>query len=164
MSNNYELEAFDAIVGISEMLQERNYTTMSKFFDDLLAVYAPNMQKPLEPDHIDASYTGIHLNEAYEESDLLKMLESFKNGQMIHAKYALKILHDAIELFQKYPNISECNMKKVRTQLPACIVVGDLHGSLKDLSYIIDKFGIPGKNYRFVFNGDFVDRLGYFLN
>ena len=33
-----------------------------------------------------------------------------------------------------------------------------MHGSLKDLYHIIQKYGIPGKNYYFVFNGDFVDR------
>ena len=33
-----------------------------------------------------------------------------------------------------------------------------MHGSFKDLYYLIQKFGTPGKNYRFIFNGDFVDR------
>ena len=33
-----------------------------------------------------------------------------------------------------------------------------MHGSFKDLYHIIQKFGIPGKYYYFVFNGDFVDR------
>jgi len=39
-----------------------------------------------------------------------------------------------------------------------CIIVGDLHGSFRDLFHIINTFGIPGKHYNFVFNGDFVDR------
>ena len=158
MTSNDELEAFDSIVPIAEMFQERSYTLMSKFFDDLFAVYSSKMEKPYIPDQIDSNYTGIHLNDAYEEADLIKMIESFKNGQMIHAKYALKILSDAINVFQARSNVSECNFKKAKTKLPSCIIVGDLHGSFKDLCYIIDKFGLPGKNYRFVFNGDFVDR------
>lgn len=38
------------------------------------------------------------------------------------------------------------------------IVVGDIHGSLADLLYIVDHFGMPSSQNRFIFNGDFVDR------
>lgn len=41
---------------------------------------------------------------------------------------------------------------------PGCIIFGDLHGNFHDLCHVIDKYGLPGLNYKFVFNGDFVDR------
>ena len=84
------------------------------------------------------------------------MLDDFRTNKMIHIKYALQIIDDSIKLLKTYPNIRMCDL--VHTSLPAVIIVGDLHGSFKDLDHIIQKFGIPGKNYSFVFNGDFVDR------
>ena len=38
------------------------------------------------------------------------------------------------------------------------IVVGDIHGQLSDLLNIIDDGGLPGKQFFYLFNGDFVDR------
>jgi len=40
------------------------------------------------------------------------------------------------------------------------IVVGDLHGQVEDLLFILNKHGLPSRNQWFLFNGDFVDR-GY---
>lgn len=37
-------------------------------------------------------------------------------------------------------------------------VIGDIHGSLKDLLHILDEAGLPSDINKFVFNGDFVDR------
>jgi hypothetical protein len=99
------------------------------------------------------------LNRNYEENDLIKMIEEFRNGHTLHAKYALQIISDAIASFEKQSNITQCNFKTATTNNLPCIVVGDLHGSFKDLHYLIETFGIPGKSYRFVFNGDFVGKF-----
>ena len=72
---------------------------------------------------------------------------------MLHAKYSLQILRDALKYHKKFTNVSTCDLSK--SSLSDCIIVGDLHGSFKDLYYLIQKFGTPGKNYRFIFNGDF---------
>ena len=146
-----EIQALNSLLGLIEMAQERSFTSMTTFFDDLFSVYSSQFNKEIKPTNVEASYTGIHLNKVYEESDFLKMVEEFKRGNKLHAKYVLQILTDSIRAFEKYPNIRECIDS-------AIVVVGDLHGSFRDLNYIIERFGIPGKNRSFVFNGDFVDR------
>ncbi len=156
--NLLEVNAINALVVVNEMIQERNYTSMSNFFDDLFSlINAKISQNLVQPDYVESSYVGVHINETYEESDFLKMIEGFKANKMIHAKYAIQILKDAIRNFEKQPNIAQLNLTLHKTRLNT-IIVGDLHGNFRDLYYIIQKFGIPGKNYRFIFNGDFVDR------
>jgi hypothetical protein len=148
-----EAQALDAVLNLTEMVQEQSFTSMATFFDDLFTAYSKNFTAETVPDSIESTYTGVHLNQAYEENDFEKMITSFKNGNILHAKYAVQILRDAISAFEKYPNVPEC-----RLNTSSCIVVGDLHGSFKDLYYLIQRYGTPGKLNRFVFNGDFVDR------
>ena len=38
------------------------------------------------------------------------------------------------------------------------VVVGDLHGQLHDLLFILKERGMPSRSMKFVFNGDIVDR------
>lgn len=57
----------------------------------------------------------------------------------------MQIVNDAIKHHKRYSNISNCNL--ANSSLPGCILVGDLHGSFKDLYHIIEKFGVPGKNF-----------------
>jgi hypothetical protein len=148
-----EAEALNAVLHLTEHVQEQSFTSMASFFDDLFSAYSKNFGAEAAPDSIESTYTGVHLNQTYEESDFEKMTTSFKNGSSLHAKYALQILRDSIAAFEKYPNVPECRMSSSN-----CIVVGDLHGSFKDLFYLIQRYGTPGKTCRFVFNGDFVDR------
>ena len=146
-----EIVALNSLRGLIEVVQERDFGSMARFFDDLFSVFSSQFSKEIQPESVEASYTGIHLGKVYKEEDFMKMVEEFQSGNKLHAKYALQILKDAIAAYQKYPNICECKDSSI-------IVVGDIHGSFRDLYYIIEKFGIPGKNNSFVFNGDFVDR------
>ena len=41
------------------------------------------------------------------------------------------------------------------------MIVGDLHGQLADLLYILQKHGLPSDKTQYIFNGDFVDRGAY---
>ena len=158
MANILEINAINALVLVNESIQEQNYTTMANFFDDLFTLIKNKITDDAKyPDTVESSYVGVHINEKYEESDFLKMIEAFRGNQMIHAKYALQILNDAIRNYEKQPNIPQLNLNQHKSRADT-IIVGDLHGSFKDLYYIINKFGVPGKNYRFIFNGDFVDR------
>lgn len=149
-------EALNALVNICELEQEKNHVTMSTFFDDLFILFH-NYKNAIIPEAIESTYTGLHLNSTqYTETDFLKMINEFRDNKLIHSMYALKILDDSIKQLKSIPNINKCNLEK--SSLSACIIVGDLHGSFKDLYYLIQKYDIPGKQYRFVFNGDFVDR------
>jgi serine/threonine-protein phosphatase with EF-hand domain len=67
-----------------------------------------------------------------------------------------KIIKDAENLLLNMPNIRVCNLNDENE--PGCIIVGDLHGSFNDLYHLIQKYDIPGKDYKFIFNGDYVDR------
>ena len=111
MPSQQENEALNAIVGITEMHQERNYASLAKFFNDMFAAFSFKLNKVLEPKEIETNYTGIHLNETYEEGDFNDMIESFNEGRIIHAKYALQILKSAIEKFEKMPNVSVADSK-----------------------------------------------------
>ena len=153
-----EKEALNALVLVSEMIQERDYISMARFFNDIFSAYGSHLEKEIIPESIESSYTGLHLGEKYEESDFMQLVDNFYKGNMLHAKYALKIITDANNKLKSYSNIAYCDVKKMHTDLMGFVIVGDLHGSFKDLKYIIDKFGIPGKNYRMVFNGDLVGK------
>mmetsp|Transcript_32754 Transcript_32754/g.63923 ORF Transcript_32754/g.63923 Transcript_32754/m.63923 type:complete len:695 (-) Transcript_32754:191-2275(-) len=51
------------------------------------------------------------------------------------------------------------NVVRVELKSPVKLtVVGDLHGQVKDLLFILKKHGLPTKDKWFLFNGDFVDR------
>lgn len=151
-------EAFDSIVGFTEMIQERSYASLAQFFEHLFAAFSENFKTTLIPDTVETSYAGVHLGAEYEENDFVKMINGFNKNQPIHAKYAYQILTDGVKKLKQVENIRICDLNQAVTQLPGVIIVGDLHGNFSDLFYIIKKFGIPGKNYRFVFNGDIVDR------
>ena len=118
---------------------------MSKFFDDLFSCFH-NFRNTIIPTRIESSYTGMHLSDEYKESDFLRLVDEFQHNRMLHAKYSLQIVSEALKMHKNFPNISVCDLTK--SSLSSVIIVGDLHGSFKDLHYIINKFGIPGKNYR----------------
>ena len=64
------------------------------------------------------------------------------------------ILNKARAIFESQANVQYITINE-GTKLT---VVGDLHGQLSDLIYILDKSGLPSFNNKYLFNGDFVDR------
>lgn len=129
-----------------------------EFFEDLLTVYHSLKHLKLSDLNIEQNYTGIHLtSNSYNEDVFINLIEQFRNNQTLHIKFAFQLVNEAILYFSNYSNICSCNMNNDPTT-KGCIIVGDLHGSFRDLFHIINTFGIPGKHYNFVFNGDFVDR------
>lgn len=152
-SSNTEREAINALAHICEHEQERNYLSMKKFFEDLFTVFH-NFNKSIKEPLIESTYAGVHLTQTYNEEEFIKMIEQFYAKKIIHAKYALQILRDAIKKQKTYSNIEKCNLND--SKLNKVVIVGDLHGSFKDLHRIIKKYGIPGKEHVFIFNGDYV--------
>lgn len=139
-----------------EYLDERNSVELSQLYDNLFATFLEDHQAKNVQIEVEANYNGLRLGEKFEENDLLTMMKDFRANRKIHAKYAVKIIKKAIECLIKVPNIGEFSLDQKLNE--ECIVVGDLHGHFDDFSLIINKFGMPGKNYYFVFNGDWVDR------
>lgn len=142
------------VLDVVEMNQERNHISNSHLFDELLNAYASKLNANLLlPISFSKDYTGVHLGQVYEEADFKLMLKLFKNNGVLDAFYALKILNDADRLLSQLRNINQCDATQ-----QGCIIVGDLHGNFHDLYHLICKYDSPGKQYQFVFNGDYVDR------
>ncbi|CAF0719126.1 unnamed protein product [Brachionus calyciflorus] len=137
-----------------EFLEERESIKLSELFDNLFATFLEENQAKEINIEIEPNYNGLKFGEEFEEGDFKQMLRDFRSGRSIHAKYAVKIIDEAIKLLKKLPNICEFSMN----DNDECIVVGDLHGHFEDLLSILNRFNIPGKYYYFVFNGDWVDR------
>ena len=83
----------------------------------------------------------------------------FKQRKTVEYSTAKQLITDACKLLTGRPLVVY-----IRTPTSAggqIVVVGDLHGQLKDLLYILNTFGLPSESRRYVFNGDFVDRGPY---
>ncbi|XP_026455767.1 serine/threonine-protein phosphatase 7-like isoform X1 [Papaver somniferum] len=66
-----------------------------------------------------------------------------------------KLILTASKLLHKEPNcvtIDECDENS------SVVVVGDVHGQLHDVIFLLNDAGLPSDNRFFVFNGDYVDR------
>jgi len=83
-----------------------------------------------------------------------EIVSCYRKGGKLTRKSVVKILRRAYKIMQKLPNVTHMDVP-VGSKLT---VVGDLHGQLSDLFYIIDEQGMPSATNKFVFNGDFVDR------
>lgn len=103
-----------------------------------------------------ALYRGVHVVFPLRLDTVLKLIDQFRNGIVLHRVYVYQIL-DEVEKLMRQANGSPMNTIK----LPAgvrVVVVGDLHGQLEDLLTIFEKCGLPSAKTWFLFNGDFVDR------
>lgn len=87
-------------------------------------------------------------------SALIDIIDSLQRGERFALVDAMAILKAATVLFAKAPSVSE-----VEAAPDGCVVVvGDLHGQLHDLLFLIKERGLPCENNKYVFNGDLVDR------
>ncbi|THU57427.1 hypothetical protein C4D60_Mb03t03420 [Musa balbisiana] len=67
----------------------------------------------------------------------------------------LRILLAASDVLHKEPN---CVRIQADEDLSSVVVVGDVHGQLHDVLFLLEDAGFPGEDRLFVFNGDYVDR------
>ncbi|XP_044525196.1 serine/threonine-protein phosphatase with EF-hands 1 [Gracilinanus agilis] len=100
------------------------------------------------------SYEGPRLIFPLTYTDVLLLINAFKENQILHARYVLEVLVEAKKVLKQLPNITHI-MSIEAKELTIC---GDIHGKLDDLFLIFYKNGLPSGNNRYVFNGDFVDR------
>ncbi|CAM9314521.1 unnamed protein product, partial [Phaeothamnion confervicola] len=108
-----------------------------------------------EPDvEVENDYDGPRLKFPLTQDQVLAMLEHFKQGKVLHLKYAVEMLRGLKELFAKESTLQECSMVEGMRMT----VVGDIHGQIQDLYSIFTINGLPGPNNQYLFNGDFVDR------
>eukprot|EP00656_Telonema_subtile_P006326 TRINITY_DN12908_c0_g1_i1.p1 TRINITY_DN12908_c0_g1~~TRINITY_DN12908_c0_g1_i1.p1 ORF type:complete len:880 (+),score=222.35 TRINITY_DN12908_c0_g1_i1:84-2723(+) len=87
-------------------------------------------------------------------SDVLDIIDNFKQKIPLHKSYVRRILKIATVELSQLPNV-------VRLSVPAenhITIVGDTHGQLQDVLTIFDINGMPSESNVYLFNGDFVDR------
>lgn len=83
-----------------------------------------------------------------------EVLELFRRGGKVSTKLLLRVVNTARDMFAALENIQ----RLVTPPRGKITVVGDIHGHLSDLLYVIDESGLPSDTNKYVFNGDFVDR------
>eukprot|EP00291_Cryptomonas_curvata_P030224 CAMPEP_0172211722 /NCGR_PEP_ID=MMETSP1050-20130122/36569_1 /TAXON_ID=233186 /ORGANISM="Cryptomonas curvata, Strain CCAP979/52" /LENGTH=483 /DNA_ID=CAMNT_0012892223 /DNA_START=6 /DNA_END=1455 /DNA_ORIENTATION=+ len=112
---------------------------------------------------VESSYKGPHLeNGQVTETFIADMIAHFKAEKRLHAKYALQILLQVLEVLKSEETVVDvpvpdgehvnvCGDEHVN-------VCGDVHGQFYDLCNIFETAGKPSEKNPFLFNGDFVDR------
>lgn len=82
------------------------------------------------------------------------IVQVYRQGGKLSLKSVQKILRSNYKSYKLLPNITRVNVDgKAKVN-----VIGDIHGQLPDLFYILDNAGFPSPSNIYVFNGDFVDR------
>ena len=85
------------------------------------------------------------------------VVDVFKQGGKLSKESVHKLLRLCYRQFQTLPNTTKIALN----ENDRLTIVGDIHGQLADLLYIIDSSGLPSPTNRYIFNGDFVDRGAY---
>lgn len=78
-------------------------------------------------------------------------------GGRISTSSVQRILRGGYRSLMDLPNVVNAHID-VTDKNQKCTVVGDLHGQLSDLVYIMEESGLPSSDHMYIFNGDFVDR------
>ncbi|GIY29982.1 hypothetical protein CDAR_106462 [Caerostris darwini] len=116
--------------------------------DRLMKVTDPKTAR-LEPE-----YKGLRIKLPLTGETVVKLIDYFKRGKLLHARYVLTIIHEARRILKYKPNINYAS--SVHTD--HITICGDLHGKIEDLLTVFYKNGLPSHSTPYVFNGDFVDR------
>lgn len=166
----YALTIFQSI----EYADEQSQLQLSNFFTFLLENYKHVQDKDQElvhrlfsytlpdKDRLDCvglievpdSYSGPRLQFPLTFTDIVLLIEAFKQQKILHAYYVLEVLFETMKVLKQMPNFNKvktCPSKEIT-------ICGDLHGKLDDLFLIFYKNGLPSGRNSYIFNGDFVDR------
>ena len=106
-------------------------------------------EQPLKID-----YSHLNAEQAKELIDVVS-----KGEEQLHPGCLLSILESGRHLLTKdetLVDLSDCGTENV-------VIVGDLHGSLSSLQFVLNKVGEIGKDTTLLFDGDFVDRGSHSL-
>lgn len=102
-------------------------------------------------------YEGPHLRFPLTLDTVKSMMEDFKNNpdSVLHYRYLMSLFLQSKELFSNEDNVQAINLDEFDSSI---VIVGDIHGQIQDLFTIFALQGLPSKETKFLFNGDFVDR------
>ncbi|KAG5507195.1 hypothetical protein JIQ42_06601 [Leishmania sp. Namibia] len=89
--------------------------------------------------------------------DLEALIRHFAAREVLPLSLVLRIVRAASKLLRKRPVVQHLAIP----QSGSLVVVGDIHGQMKDLEYILSFMGPPTAERFYLFNGDFIDRGPY---
>lgn len=69
-----------------------------------------------------------------------------------------RLLLSASNILHKEPNCLRIDVQDCGDPSATVVVVGDVHGQLHDVIFLLEDAGFPSESRFFVFNGDYVDR------
>jgi serine/threonine-protein phosphatase 5 len=69
-----------------------------------------------------------------------------------------RLILTASNILHKEPNCVQVDPTQADGEGASVVVVGDVHGQLHDVIFLLEDAGFPGEDRFFVFNGDYVDR------
>ena len=68
---------------------------------------------------VEADYKGCHLTFPLTIKNIQELIESFKNGRLLHAKYILQVLDETRKLLKDKPNINQATTA-IAKQITVC--------------------------------------------
>ena len=104
-----------------EYLDERESVKLSQLYDNLFATFLEEHQAKEIKVEIEENYNGLKFGEKFEENDFNDMVNDFRHNRKIHAKYAIKIIDEAIRILNLQPNIRNIDLNASLND--ECIVV-----------------------------------------
>ncbi|CAF1124254.1 unnamed protein product [Rotaria sp. Silwood1] len=137
----------DALV-IAKVLRRTSSISNTVEELELIAITSPDIVT------IEPSYKGPHIQLPINKGHLESLILAFQQGETLHARYVLLILHEVRRILKRLPNVNVVSTHQTKS----VTVVGDLHGNLSDLLLIFHKNGLPSNENPYIFNGDIVDR------
>lgn len=103
---------------------------------------------------VEDDYDGVKLPWPLTYDAVLSMLESFKEGKILHYVYVNRIFEAIKAFYSPRSGVEEITIPEGKR----ITVIGDLHGQLQDLFTILTINGLPSDDNMYLFNGDIVDR------
>lgn len=147
-----------------EYADEQDELALYKFFSSMLSKVLPLVNemdshvpiKDIQKGPGD-DYLGLKLKFPLDDKQVASILDYYKqthdqNNIPLHVSYLYQIFMSYKTQLKKMKNVH-----RIYSKNKPLVVVGDIHGSVRDLDLVI-KSGGPPKDTVYVFNGDFVDR------
>ena len=104
-----------------EYLDERDSVRLTQLYDNLFATFLEETQAKQIKIEVEENYNGLKFGNKFEENDFHDMIREFRQNRKIHAKYASKIIKEAIRILETQPNIRDMDLNSNLSD--ECIVV-----------------------------------------
>lgn len=137
-----------------KIYQRLRFENAIRVDEPALAPLDKRLRENINAIHVEDSYTGPRLEKEISVEFMTHLVETFKNQQKLHRKYALEILCRMYTLLVSLPVLPDVPVPP-STKFTIC---GDVHGQFYDLLNIFSINGVPSESNPYLFNGDFVDR------